>query len=108
MDINIYSVAVLVPQDGKTRFVLHYVGGTSSADAERRILETVDAIHLEGRRFINTYRFVEDYPQPTRLYAGSLRDDPPMDDWTARRWIQSSTHDSDDDGETRPAAFREF
>jgi len=107
-DIAIYSVLVFRPQDdGKFESCLHYVAGTDSADAQRRILAG-SAEHLTGRRFITTDDVRErDNTPDCRLYVSTLRSEA-IDADTLARWVEVSIKGHWEGGDFYPPTHREF
>lgn len=107
MDIAIFSVLAFAPtEDGKFKVLSHYVAGTSSADAERRILEG-EPEHLPGRRFITTDQANERHHTPAcRLYTTGMRESI-VDAYELERWVTANTMPDPDEAQGF-VGFREF
>lgn len=110
MNINIFNVLCFAKnEDGVTyRLMAHCVAGTDSADAERRLKEA-DAHYLSGRMFITTDAYVEEHPQPTKMFYTGYTDDPAMSEYEFNQWVRRSLNRQEfGDGEYGVIPFREF
>lgn len=108
MDIAIFTVIAFAPTgDGKFKVLSHYVAGTNSEDAQRRILAHHDAAgHLPGRRFIGTDQASERFHVPAcRLYVAGMTQSF-VDEFEMGRWVEVNTKPSEDDENF--VGFREF
>jgi hypothetical protein len=111
MKINIFNVICLAqnPENDSWRLMAHCVAGTDSADAERRLKDSGSAQYLHGRMFIITDEYVEEYPQPVKMFYTGYTDEPKLSKHDAEQWIKRSTERQDfGDGELGPIPFREF
>jgi hypothetical protein len=103
---QIYSVMMWTKNDdGTWKVDCHYVAGHSSADAEERIKAT-NGDFLTGICFINTDLFMEEYPQPARMYATRMRNDDAVSEHEFIKWKKRSLHEQWNDGDIFPPAFR--
>jgi hypothetical protein len=106
---GIFTVHVFRLEDGgKRRLQVHYVAGTSSADAEARIKASNASRHLAGQCFITTDEHEALHGDGCKLYTTRFRNEDDIDSETLRRWARSHTRASVEDGDYHPAAFRRF
>lgn len=110
LNVNIFTVLGFVRNDdGTYRTVSHAVIGTSSADAEKRLIEKEGELLAKTRLFINTDELMAEYPRETMMFYGSIRDSLSMTEQQVYRWIKDMTKAYDyADMPYEPAAFREF
>lgn len=106
---QIFNVFIFRKNDnGTLRLDVHHVAAFTSAEAEATIKEC-NPSQIIGQRFIYTDAYVRYYDQSrTSLYVSNYRSDDAMTSAEFSLWKHRSTHDSDADGETYPAPFREF
>ncbi|WOB06503.1 hypothetical protein [Piscinibacter gummiphilus] len=107
MTPKIFTVMVFQMVDSIRRLDVHHVAGMTSDDAEQRI-KLRNADHLGGQCFITTDKHEAERGDGCKLYTTRWRNAESVSDEEFRAWLRRATHDSVEDGDSHPAAFRRF